>query len=234
MLIGVPPPDVTETGTGANSIIEGQSTEQSDLIGVSTQGQSTEQSDLIGVPTQGEELKTTTDIKIDGSSTVQSEPPVVTNDKTVSNLGGAQPKTTDSPKVVDKPGSRGAFKSQLHGLRRGRPKDRAYKCKVCDKSKRSMEDLNAHHRKHHDPQKCGVCGKVFELVSTRTHHMYSHYERKHQCDKCSFHCFFKSELEAHKFRHRERPTFKCMYPKCGRWFKRKGELSLHVEVHNST
>ena len=25
-----------------------------------------------------------------------------------------------------------------------------------------------------------------------------------------------------------------MYPKCGRWFKCKGELSLHVETHKKT
>ena len=162
--------------------------------------------------------------------------PKIPSDKPVGNKG-VRPKSTNKEEnsgVIDKPGSRGAFKSQVCGLRRGCPTDRAYKCQVCGKSKRSMEDLNFHHRKNHDPQKCGVCGKVFDLATSRVHHMYSHYARKYQCDKCNFHCFFNSELEAHKIVHREGPSFKCMYPKCGQWFKRKGKLSLHVEVHKQT
>ena len=215
-LIGVPPSGVSDIDKGTSAVTDVQLDEESSLIGVPPDPAEKN----MGVGNTNKE-----------QPAEQSERPPPTSD---TPKGGARPKTTQPSAIVDKPGSRGAFKSQLHGLRRGRPKDRAYKCKVCEVSKRSMEALNIHHRKHHDPQKCGVCGKVFDLASSRTHHMYSHYARKYQCDKCSFHCFFNSELEAHKFVHREKPTFKCMYPKCGRWFKRKGELSLHVEVHNST
>ena len=146
----------------------------------------------------------------------------------------ARPKTGTKQQLehtTGKKGSRGAFKSQLYGLHRNHPKDRSYKCQVCGKSKRSMESLNEHHRRNHDPQMCGVCGKMFDLATTLSHHMYSHYKSKHYCDKCDFHCFFKSELETHKIVHRDQPSFRCMYPKCGRWFKRKGELSVHVETH---
>ena len=52
------------------------------------------------------------------------------------------------------------------------------------------------------------------------------------CDKCDFHCCFQSELDSHKISHRERLSYQCMYPKCGRWFKRKGELTLRIEIHN--
>ena len=195
-------------------------------------------SDLIGVPPpetieNAEEKSTTVEDQLAAVPTHDiSDTP-----KNLEGNKGARLKATNKEEntaVVDKPGSRGAFKSQLYGLRRSRPKDRAYKCQVCGKSKRSMEDLNLHHRKNHDPQKCEVCGKIFELASSLVHHMYSHYARKYQCDKYNFHCFFNSELDAHKVVHREKPTFKCMYPKCGRWFKRKGELSLPVEVHKST
>ena len=137
-----------------------------------------------------------------------------------------------SSEVVTKKGSRGAFKSQLFGLRRAAPKDRSYWCKICDVTKRSIEDLNEHHRRRHGKQKCEVCGKQFNLATTLTHHMYSHFPRKFNCEKCDFHCRFQSELDAHKITHRETPSFQCMYPNCGRWFKCKGELTLHVEVHN--
>ena len=117
---------------------------------------------------------------------------------------GARPKTDtkqQSEHTTGKKGSRGAFKSQLYGLRRNHPKDRAYKCQVCGKSKCSMESLNEHHHRNHNPQMCSVCGKMFNLATTLAHHMYSHYTRKHYCNKCDFHCFFKSELEAHKIVH---------------------------------
>ena len=58
------------------------------------------------------------------------------------------------------------------------------------------------------------------------------FPRKFYCDHCDYHCRFQSELDSHKIVHRDQPTFQCMYPKCGSWFKWKGELSLHVEVHN--
>ena len=163
----------------------------------------------------------------------QEEPPAVLPD----DHQGVRPKP-DSKKQTTIPagkkGSKGAFKSQLYGLRRKHPKDRAYKCQVCGISKRSMESLNDHHRRNHNPQMCGVCGKMFDLATTLAHHMYSHNEWKYYCDKCDYHCFFKSELESHKIVHREGPSFQCMYPKCGRWFKRKVELSLHVETHKKT
>ena len=95
-----------------------------------------------------------------------------------------------------------------------------------------MEALNEHHHNRHDPQKCGICGKMFDLATMLAHHMYSHYKRKYQCEKCQYHCFFKSKLESHMIVHRETPTHQCQYPKCGKWFKWKGELALHVETHN--
>ena len=165
----------------------------------------------------------------------QDPTPLVSTDRDRNT--GARPKTDNKQQTTDtagKKGSKGAFKSQLFGLRRKHPKDRAYKCQVCGISKHSMEALNEHHRRKHNPQMCGVCGKMFELATTLAHHMYSHNASKHHCDICDFHCFFKSELESHKVIHREQPSHKCMYPKCGCWFKRKGELSLHVKTHKKT
>ena len=132
----------------------------------------------------------------------QDQPPTIPTD----GNARAKPKTGSTQQttgMVGKKGSRGAFKSQLYGLRRKLPKDRDYKCQVCGTSKRSMESLNDHHHRNHNPQMCGVCGKMFDLATTLAHHMYSHYTHKHHCDKCGFHCFFKSELEAHKIVHRE-------------------------------
>ena len=190
---------------------------------------STQSNALLGIPLDSPEAQPVEDPTPTHVSD-NTQPSV----STPSGNKGARPKTGTKQQLehtTGKKGSRGAFKSQLYGLRRNHPKDRAYKCQVCGKSKRSMESLNEHHHRNHNPQMCGVCGKMFDLATTLAHHMYSHYTRKHYCDKCDFHCFFKSELEARKIVHRDQPSFQCMYPKCGQWFKRKGELSLHVETH---
>ena len=215
-LIGVPPTSNVDENNAANS-----------PLAVDPTSNTTAQ-DTVNTPVSPGEVH---DLK-DGEGSKAPNPS--SNDPNGNK--GTQPKPTNEDSIdnTDKPCSRGAFKSQLYGLRKSYPKDRAYKCQVCGKSKCSMEDLNIHHRNNHNPQRCGVCGKMFELATSLVHHMYSHYTRKFYCDKCNFHCFFQSELEAHKIVHRERPTFKCMHPKCGHWFKRKGELSLQVEVHKKT
>ena len=160
---------------------------------------STQSNALLGVPLDSPEAQP-----------VEDPTPTHVSDNTQPSVSassgnkGARPKTgteQQSEHTTVKKGSRGASKSQLYGLRRNHPKDRAYKCQVCGKSKRSMESLNEHHRRNHNPQMCGVCGKMFDLATTLAHHMYSHYTRKYYCDKCDFHCFFKSELEAHKIVH---------------------------------
>ena len=184
---------------------------------------------LLGIPLDSTEAQ-----PVEDPTPTQVSDDIQSSVSAPSGNKGARPKTgtkQQSEHTTGRKGSRGAFKSQLYGLCRNHPKDRSYKCQVCGKSKRSMESLNEHHHRNHNPQMCGVCVKMFDLVTTLAHHMYSHYTRKHYCDKCDFHCYFKSELESHKIVHQDQPSFQCMYPKCGRWFKRKGELSLHVEIH---
>ena len=119
----------------------------------------------------------------------------------------------------------------MHRLKRKVSDDRSYRCQICGIHKRSQQALNGHHRKRHDPQMCGICGKIFDLATSLTHHMYSHYERKYKCKKCEFHCHFESELTTHKITHHTTPQHRCMYPNCGRWFYRKGDLVVHVESH---
>ena len=62
--------------------------------------------------------------------------------------------------------------------------------------------------------------------------MYSHDERRYQCEKCNYNCHFESELESHKITHRKTPTHKCMVAICDQWFKRKWELTSHVRTHD--
>ena len=127
---------------------------------------------------------------------------------------------------------KGYVKLMTHGIKKKSSLEgRSYRCTICGESKRSAHRLNDHHRKNHEAQMCGICGKIFELASSLTHHMYSHEERRYYCNKCSFHSHFESELKKHKITHHTTPQHQCMHSNCGRWFMRKADLVLHVETH---
>ena len=111
-------------------------------------------------------------------------------------------------------------------------KRRSFKCSECDVIKKSIRELNIHHEECHNPQICGICGKLFKLASSLTRHMYEHNQPKYHCDQCNYNCQFKSELQMHKIVHRKNPSYKCMKASCGKWFKRKWDLTLHLQKHN--
>ena len=100
-------------------------------------------------------------------------------------------------------------------------KHRSFKCSECDVIKKSIRKLNIHHEECHNPQICGICGKLFELASSLARHMYEHNQPKYHCDKCDYNCQFKSELQMHKIVHRKNPSYQCMKANCGKWFRRK-------------
>ena len=127
---------------------------------------------------------------------------------------------------------KGVFKTTTHTLRKKTENKRSYKCSVCGAKKRSKQLLNEHHKLHHRPQMCGICGRVFELATSLNRHMYSHEEMRFECEKCDFKCHFESELMSHNIVHCKTPTHKCMVANCGHWFKRKWELTNHIHTHD--
>ena len=163
--------------------------------------------------------------KMSGTSVMKNQSD---GDQTNVAKGTTTEKDSDGDKIQP---SHGAFKTQLHGLKRKAPEDRSYRCQLCGAHERSQQSLNNHHWLRHEAQMCGTCGKIFELAASLTHHMYSHYKSKYYCEKCNYHCYFKSELKTHKIMHHTTPQHQCMFPKCGCWFMRKGDLVIHVETH---
>ena len=64
--------------------------------------------------------------------------------------------------------------------------------------------------------------------------MYDHEEKKFNCDMCNYSFHFESKLETHKIVHRKQPSHQCMHVNCGKWFRRKWDLTLHLQKHDGT
>ena len=94
-----------------------------------------------------------------------------------------------------------------------------------------MQQVNAHHLEKHKPQICAVCGRTFALASSLIRHAYDHEEKCYKCDNCDYAAHFESEVNAHKVVHRKQPSFQCMVKNCGKWFRRKWELTMHVKKY---
>ena len=62
---------------------------------------------------------------------------------------------------------KGTLKTKMYALKKKvETKRRSFKCSECEVVKMSIKDLNIHHEKCHNPQICGVCGKLFKLASS--------------------------------------------------------------------
>ena len=125
---------------------------------------------------------------------------------------------------------KGSLKTKTYVLKKLEIK-RSFKCSECNAVRPSIQKLNEHHRKRHNPQMCGVCNHTFAVASSLTRHMYKHEEKRFKCDSCNFTSHFASELEVHKIVHRKNPSHQCMHANCGKWFLRKWDLNLHLQKH---
>ena len=141
----------------------------------------------------------------------------------------------DKPKgdvKESEPTTRGRLKTKTYALKKKvETRKRTFKCSECNVVKKTIKELNVHHEECHNPQICGVCGKLFKLASSLARHMYEHNKPKFNCDQCDFMCQFESELTTHKIVHRKNPSHQCMKANCGKWFMQKWDLTLHLQKH---
>ena len=126
---------------------------------------------------------------------------------------------------------KGSLKTKSYVLRKKPDVKRTFKCSECNVVKSSVQELNEHHRRRHNPQMCGVCNRTFALASSLTRHMYKHEEKRFKCDNCDYSSHFESELETHKIVHRKNLSHQSTHANCGKWFCRKWDLTLHLQKH---
>ena len=104
------------------------------------------------------------------------------------------------------------------------PKRRKIKCKMCDETFSSVQDLNLHHRQDHGVVKCPKCDKYFSTQSSLDKHSYSHGELKYNCELCGK-CFqFQSRLDQHIMVHINN-KLSCPKKSCNRKFKSIWDLN---------
>ena len=158
-------------------------------------------------------------------------------DKSEQNPDKTNTKDKDSKtekEVPDNEPKKGSLHMKGYGLKRKQASRRTFKCDQCDSVKSSIQKLNAHYKRHHPPQMCGICGRTFTLAASLIRHMYDHQELQYKCEHCAEAFHFESKLITHKIKHRNKnaPSFQCMKSKCGKWFMRKWDLTLHLQKHD--
>ena len=138
-----------------------------------------------------------------------------------------------TPVAEDTPTIKGALKMKTYALKKKmNNRHRSFKCSECKVVKKTIKELNIHHRESHNPQICGICNQSFKLASSLTRHMYDHNELKLKCDQCDYRCHFESKLQTHKINHQKNPSYQCMKANCGKWFRRNWDLTLHLQKHD--
>ena len=125
-----------------------------------------------------------------------------------------------------------SLETKTYVLKKKPDSKQTFKCSECKAVETWIHKLNEHHRQMHNPQMCGICNRTFALTSSLSRHMCDHDKRRFHCNQCDYSCHFESELETHKIIHRKNPSYQCMHAKCGKWFRRNWDLTLHLQKHD--
>ena len=104
-----------------------------------------------------------------------TEPDDVNNENTTkirSTLPAVPPPASENNQELS---TKGTLRMKTYTLKKKAvTKHRSFKCSECDVVKKSIRELNSHHEECHNPQICGICGKLFKLASSLARHMYEH------------------------------------------------------------
>ena len=147
-----------------------------------------------------------------------------------SKKDSAPDETNELP--VSSPSKQGKIEMKEYGIKRNHGDDKLkFKCVKCEFCSKTRKEVNKHYVDSHEPLMCEKCNRLFNTPSSLSLHMYNHEEHRYKCEVCNKGYHFKGQLKQHKADHSKTPTFQCMHVDCGRWFKRKGDLVLHLESH---
>ena len=79
---------------------------------------------------------------------------------------------------------------------------RMYTCPGCRIKKTSVSSVNEHYKHYLEKEKCKICGKTFQMLSSHNKHMYNYKSKKHcPCEHCDKDFPFESMLNNHRGMH---------------------------------
>ena len=141
------------------------------------------------------------------------------------------PPVNNTEKDLPNPKRKGSFSIHSFTLRK-KKRLRKYGCKLCNEILDSAHLLTIHHRDSHGILYCETCNKAFNNPTSLVRHSYQHKPLRFHC-ACGASFAFSSQLQTHSVVHRRHASHHCVYPKCNRSFKNKGDLKWHAAEHYS-
>ena len=127
--------------------------------------------------------------------------------------------------------TKGSFATRSFKLRK-KKRHWKYGCKLCAEVVDSAHLLTLHHHDSHGILYCETCNKAFNNPTSLVRHSYQHRPLRFHC-ACGTSFAFASQLQSHSVVHRRHASHHCVYPKCNRSFKNKGDLKRHTDEHYS-
>ena len=125
---------------------------------------------------------------------------------------------------------KGTINITQHGVKR-KTASRKYRCKECDAVMDSVHELTRHHQSNHNILYCSTCKRPFNNPMSLSRHEYEHKKKNLLCPKCDWTFTFESQVKAHMYSHHSKPSFFCVYPKCGKGFFNESDLTRHAKRH---
>ncbi|XP_069484896.1 PR domain zinc finger protein 4 isoform X2 [Ambystoma mexicanum] len=125
-----------------------------------------------------------------------------------------------------------AGQAQNSGHGPGHPKERKWKCPMCQRAFSSPSKLNVHFMGHMGmkPFMCEFCSKAFSDPSNLRTHLRIHTGQKNfRCGMCDKSFTQKSHQTSHMVIHTKEKNMKCDF--CDKMFMRRQDLKQHVLIH---
>ena len=139
------------------------------------------------------------------------------------------PKSNSQP-ITSTP-KKGTISITQHALKR-KATPRRYKCKECSIVLESVHELTTHHQTNHNILYCSTCKRPFNNPMSLSRHEYEHKKKNLPCPKCDRTFTFESQVKAHMYSYRSKPSFFCLYPKCRKGFFNDSDLTRHAKRHD--
>lgn len=139
------------------------------------------------------------------------------------------------PIRYDTPGGLSTHKKLAHS---GVRPSQSNVCHICAKNFSTRTGLQEHMVTIHQPREkgqlqCNECGKWLMNNRCLKTHMILHSDVEFRCDKCEYVTKKKTLLNRHLLtKHSNLRPYKC--DRCGRDFKMKRSLTIHIAQHGST